>query len=539
MKRNSYFAVLLRLFGIRTVVFIILMSVLWTGIGIARDLCLRLPVRGDCVVIPHCAAIDFKREFSIEFWGYLEETSDYLVILKRGDANRGYGINVDSKMIHGVVFGRYDTNCRTGPQLKRWSHLAVTYDGRTTRLYLDGRLMGSKSGQGPAMSTGTNLYVGATLNRDGSVREYYRGTYDELRIWNRALTERDLKDNMNRVLTGEETGLVAYYTFDELTDDGRIRDLSHNGNHAILVGRPEFLPSGAPITRPVTDVSVPAGELAANVIDSSLDVSIPATHVVNSDAIAVVIGNSDYSSDGVPDVQYAVRDALTVRNYLMKVLGYREGNILYFENVTGAVFRRLFGTKDVPEGQLAQYVKAGKSDVFIYYSGHGAPDVQNGSAYFVPVDCRPDDVRLNGYPLDLFYGNLAKIESRSTIVVIDACFSGGSEEGMLIKAASPIGIKTDDPASVIRNSAVFTSSSADQISSWYPEKGHGLFTYFFLKALRGEADADGDRVITAREIHSYLGDTTEGVPYWARRLHGGRNQSPTFQGNANLVVRSK
>ena len=57
----------------------------------------------------------------------------------------------------------------------------------------------------------------------------------------------------------------------------------------------------------------------------------------------------------------------------------------------------------------------------------------------------------------------------------------------------------------------------------------GHFTYFFLKAVSGGADRDMDRQITYKEIYDFVADKAEGVPYWAKRLHGGRVQIPTLQ----------
>ena len=40
---------------------------------------------------------------------------------------------------------------------------------------------------------------------------------------------------MNHALFGDEKGLVGYWNFNNLTEDGRIPDLSGNGNHGILM----------------------------------------------------------------------------------------------------------------------------------------------------------------------------------------------------------------------------------------------------------------------------------------------------------------
>ncbi len=120
---------------------------------------------------------------------------------------------------------------------------------------------------------------------------------------------------------------------------------------------------------------------------------------------------------------------------------------------------------------------------------------------------------LNGYSLDLFYENLAKLEAKSITVVIDACFSGGTSPGeMLIESASPIGIEVDNPAVARGNTVIMTSSKGDQISSWYDQKKHGLFTYFFLKAIGGSADINEDKQVTFQEIHDFVSDRAEAFP---------------------------
>jgi hypothetical protein len=79
---------------------------------------------------------------------------------------------------------------------------------------------------------------------------------------------------------------------------------------------------------------------------------------------------------------------------------------------------------------------------------------------------------------------------------------------------------------------VFTSASGEQVSSWYPEKKHSLYTYYFLKGLKGAADQDGNQAITAEEIQSYVLDE---VSYMARKLNS-REQTPVFQSIAKTNV---
>ena len=105
---------------------------------------------------------------------------------------------------------------------------------------------------------------------------------------------------------------------------------------------------------------------------------------------------------------------------------------------------------------------------------------------------------------------------------------------MILKDISPVFIEVDQSNLRGKNATLFTSATGEQVSSWYREKKHSLFTYYFLKALQGEGDINRDDKLTFAEIQSYI---DEKVPYMARRLNN-REQTPqldTFDKNRVLV----
>jgi len=55
-----------------------------------------------------------------------------------------------------------------------------------------------------------------------------------------------------------------------------------------------------------------------------------------------------------------------------------------------------------------------------------------------------------------------------------------------------------------------------------------MFTYFFFKAVIGDADFNNDKQITFQEIYNFVADRAEGVQYYSKRLHSGRMQTPTM-----------
>jgi hypothetical protein len=269
-----------------------------------------------------------------------------------------------------------------------------------------------------------------------------------------------------------------------------------------------------------------------------IETDIPKTGMDRPDAVAIVMGIRRYSSENVPAVKYARRDARVMREYLTKTLGFRDENILPRNpdgRVTYAEMRTLIQEK------LPSYVKEGTSDVFVFYSGHGAPTTgKNRQGYLVPSDTDPNYVSdANAYALRDFYTDLSKVGAKSMTVVLDACFTGQSGSGeMMIRKASPSVLSVENPFLAIDDGTAFLASSTEQVANWYPKKKHGMFTYFFLKGLKGAADLNGDRRLTVAEMEKYLTNENEGVPYWSRRVHQ-RKQVPQVvtQDKDQLLVR--
>ncbi len=279
-----------------------------------------------------------------------------------------------------------------------------------------------------------------------------------------------------------------------------------------------------------------------NVADLKLDIgeNIPVAGTEKANAIAVIIGNKDYSS--APEVDYAFNDAAIMKRYVVTAMGFRPGNIIYLQDATQGDLIRVFGSETNYKGQLYDYVRKGLSQVFIYYSGHGAPDPDSKEGYIVPVDCDPSHVVLNGYSLKTLYSNLDKIDQDKQLkhitVVLDACFSGAAVNGTLLANVSPIYITVDKDVMASPNATIITSATGDQVSGWYNDKRQSLFTYFFLKGLQGGADYQHDSTITAKELYEFTADEVNGVPYWSRRLNG-RTQTPTFYGSDWVVYSGK
>lgn len=257
----------------------------------------------------------------------------------------------------------------------------------------------------------------------------------------------------------------------------------------------------------------------------------------NPYGVAVIIGNSTYADKGknVPDVDYALNDAEAMYQYVTNVLGFRKGNIIYLKDAPQSELVSVFGNEKSHKGRLYNWVRPDVSDVFVFYSGHGAPSLKNGKGYLLPVDSDPGTVELNGYPLEILYENLAKVPAKHKTLIIDACFSGGSQGGSIVKNASSISLRTIDVSKTIPDTNVLTAAGMSEVASWDSEEKHGLFTSYFIKALKGAADeqpyGNGDRRVSLSEIKNYIDME---VPYMARRMYG-RDQNPQINGDQNFV----
>ena len=133
----------------------------------------------------------------------------------------------------------------------------------------------------------------------------------------------------------------------------------------------------------------------------------------------------------------------------------------------------------------------------VFYSGHGVPGLKDRRGYLLPVDGDPNLAEITAYPVDLLYANLSKLPARSVTVFLDACFSGDSPKGMLIRAASGITV-IPRKLEAARGLTILTAAQGDQLASWDEDAKLGLFTRFLLEGLHGAADGtafgDGDGI---------------------------------------------
>ena len=212
---------------------------------------LSLDGGGDYVLVADSQSLhSFSDAITIEVWVKASSYAEY------GDINSIIRKNVASGAENFLLrFRDIDGNLRVQMSLigigivgaqheftvGKWYHLAGTYDGSTMTVFINGQSIESEITSGSLTIDESELFIG---KGDPEFRsgEYFHGALDEIRVWNVARSQEEIRAAMNASLTGEEDGLVVYLNF----DDGTAKDLSGHGNDGILNGEARIVESPRP-----------------------------------------------------------------------------------------------------------------------------------------------------------------------------------------------------------------------------------------------------------------------------------------------------
>ncbi len=127
----------------------------------------------------------------------------------------------------------------------QWYHVVGTFNGTAIKCYINGVEVASTNYTGTIKPSLRELRIGRMA--DASQTREFNGQIDEVRIWGKALTVNEIRDRMCKKLTGNETGLRAYYRFDEGSGTS-VADLSSNNfNMTFSATPPVWKGSGAHI----------------------------------------------------------------------------------------------------------------------------------------------------------------------------------------------------------------------------------------------------------------------------------------------------
>nr|NCR45675.1 hypothetical protein [Microcystis aeruginosa SX13-01] len=118
--------------------------------------------------------------------------------------------------------------------LNQWTHIAVTYDLGLIKTYANGILVHTYNGSGTIGDfhlDQNDFRIGGRQNES----QFFQGSIDDVRIWNKARTQAEIQADFNRELTGNESGLVGYWNFNSINGN-TVQDLSINQNNGTVFG---------------------------------------------------------------------------------------------------------------------------------------------------------------------------------------------------------------------------------------------------------------------------------------------------------------
>ncbi|MEO8025717.1 MAG: tetratricopeptide repeat protein [Bryobacteraceae bacterium] len=216
---------------------------------------------------------------------------------------------------------------------------------------------------------------------------------------------------------------------------------------------------------------------------------------------ALVVGISNYKNlPPKAQLDFPERDAQAVYSILISP----EGGNYRAENV-----HRLIGAKATLAAvrqELETWLPSvAKSDdrVLIYFAGHGF--IHRERAYLAPWDIDPNKISDTGYPMDTLGSVIgSKIKAKWKVLLTDSCHSGAITPDM----SNDDGARKLNESLLKVNTSLFSlTASRDRERSFESKDwggGHGIFTYYVVKGLEGEADESRDGIVTADELSEYV-----------------------------------
>lgn len=243
------------------------------------------------------------------------------------------------------------------------------------------------------------------------------------------------------------------------------------------------------------------------------------------DAVALVVGVEDYLT--LPMAQFAGRDARAFADFATNALGLDPARV---KLLTGAEARLLDIEKTVDTWLKAE-IQSGATDVYVYFAGHGLASPDGRELYLIPYDGDRAILARSAIDRDRLVASILGAGAANLTLFLDTCYSGGTRGGTtLIADARPLMIVPKDQG-LPPTANLLAAAGNDQLSSAYGPARHGLYSYFLMRGLMGDADSDGDHVLTLAELSTFVQRNTRRE---AARL--GRDQSPVLVGDGDKVV---
>lgn len=227
------------------------------------------------------------------------------------------------------------------------------------------------------------------------------------------------------------------------------------------------------------------------------------------DSWAILIGINNYEDTTVPPLRYAARDAETLCDTLVEHCLFSRDRIALLTDNRGTP--PTLSNIDRELDRILAQVSPGDTVVF-FFSGLGVLHPRQNLC-FMPIDCLVQNLQTTGIAASKVRQRLEGCPAGTKIMLLDCSYAGGN------KIADPATARTITTQGV----AIVSSCRGEETSFEWPEKEHGLFSYWVIEGIRGQADADRNLAVTFEELYmfAYKNVQETAVATW------GTSQSPT------------
>ena len=240
---------------------------------------------------------------------------------------------------------------------------------------------------------------------------------------------------------------------------------------------------------------------------------------IDPNAVALIIGIEDYENTFT--APFAKNDALAFNDFAHTSFGVPQYNIKLLMNDDA---ERTDTLKTLTKW-LPKVVRENKTDLYVFFSGHGLASENGEDLFLLPSDGDPELLEYSSLMRNQIFDQIAKLNPKSVTVFLDTCYSGSTRSDEFLVAAKPIFIEMQEQ-DIPYNFTVFSASSGRDTAKVLPEAEHGLFSYYLMKGLEGEADANRDKQITNGELHTFINNNVSRLA----------NQTPQLSGDSNQVL---
>ena len=221
------------------------------------------------------------------------------------------------------------------------------------------------------------------------------------------------------------------------------------------------------------------------------------------------IGVSKYESTQIPSLKFADRDSERVVGFFKKKYKLSDDRAMLLKN------------DEATATKISRFITQNamrlldKDDTFIlYFSGHGAPDVDAAShdndglkKYLLLHDSDLNALPLTALNLDNLASMMEKLPCRRVILLLDSCFAGTAGAQTLARLKSVrISDRSYKNISVMsgKGRVILAASSENQVSHEDDRLQSGVFTHFLLKGLNGNAGIKGNERINILGLYEYV-----------------------------------